>query len=603
MTALPRRDQVPVEQTWNVADIYPTVREWEAAYQQVGADLQAVTVYQGRLGEGAGVLLACLRARDSLHERLDRVAAYGQLNLSTDGASAGNQALVARIGALAATVESGLAFLATELVRLPEGVLERYLTEEPELAPYRLQIEDVLRRREHILSDETEQALAALGETLNAPRAIWQLATAVDLRCAPVRDDAGKEVPVSIAAYVFGLSQSPRRELRRAAYDSLAAGMEQHKATLATTLATHIKRNVTLARLRRYASASEMILEGHQVPLEVYQNVLDVVHDEIAPHVRRLVELRQRVLKLDQVHRYDLEAPLDPDYQPSMTFEESERLIREGLRPLGEEYGQIVAAAFRDRWIDWADNAGKRSGAFCGTVYGVHSYVFTTWRDTLRSTFILAHELGHAGHGMLASREQVISNVRPRLFVIEAPSTANELLLGQHILATTTDARLRRWMISQLLGTFTHNMVTHLLEGHFERRLYELAEAGEPLTPATIMQVQGEVFERFYAGTVSVDEGARLYWAQQPHFYINLYPYTYAAGLSCGFAVAEAIKQEGQPAVDRWLRTLKAGGTMPPLELMRLAGVDMASPEPLRRAVAYFGSLVDELERSFAQAS
>lgn len=599
MTDLPRRDQVPLDQTWDLGDLYQTDEEWAADYQRVGDDIADVTAYRGRLSTGAATLLACLQARDALRERLGRVDAYAQLRLATDGTSPHNQALAAQSRSLSASAESAQAFLSTELAALPAGVLEGYLAAEPGLATYRLQIEDILRLREHILSQETEEAIAALGEALTLPHTVWQMATAVDLRCAPVRDAAGREIPVSIAAYVFGLSRASDRELRRAAYSSLTAGLTGHSATLATTLATHITRNVTLARLRRYPSATEMLLDAQQVPAAVYHNVLDVVHDEIAPHVRRLVRLRGRLLGLEQVYRYDLDAPLDPDDEPVLTFAESARLIQEGLRPLGDEYGEILAAAFRARWIDRAENAGKRSGAFCRTVYGRHSYVFTTWRDTWRSAFVLAHELGHAGHGMLAGRCQVISNARPKMFAIEAPSTANEILLGQHILATTGDPSVRRRVILQLIGTFLHNMVTHLLEGHFERRLYELAEADRPLTLATIMEVQEEVFERFYAGTVVLDEGARLYWAQQPHFYMNLYPYTYAAGLACGVSVAEAVRTEGQPAVERWLQTLRAGGTHPPLDLMRLAGVDLADAETLRRAVAYFGSLVDELERSF----
>ncbi|MGH2409373.1 MAG: M3 family metallopeptidase, partial [Chloroflexota bacterium] len=276
---------------------------------------------------------------------------------------------------------------------------------------------------------------------------------------------------------------------------------------------------------------------------------------------------------------------------------------------LGSRYDAMLATAFRDRWIDRADNAGKGSGAFCNPVYGAHPYVFTTWQDTMRSAFILAHELGHCGHMFLSGEAQPISGALTmdmdkigvlRLF-LEVPSTTNELLLGRHLLETTNDPRLRRWIISQLIATFTHNMVTHLLEAHFEDRLYGLAEAGQPLTPAAILEVQGAVFERFFAGTVVIDDAARLYWAQQPHFYMGgLYPYTYSAGLTAAYSVVEAIHSEGQPAVDRWLSTLEAGVTLPAGELMRGAGVDLADEAPIRGAVGHFGALVDELERSFA---
>jgi len=405
-------------------------------------------------------------------------------------------------------------------------------------------------------------------------------------------------------------ARSPDREVRRRAYESLTAGLDRYKHTLATTLAAVVKRNVVLARLRGYRSAVDMILAQERVPESVYRTILEVVHDGMAPHMRRLVRLRGRVLGIERMHRYDLEAPLDPDFDPPTTFDDSRRLIGDGLRLLGAEYGQIVEAAFRDRWVDRADNIGKGSGAFCSPVYGVHPYIFTTWRDRLRNTFILAHELGHAGNGLLAARSQVVSNasfgstpvtgVAWDRFFVEAPSTANELLLGHHLLDTTDDPRLRRFVILQFLGTFTHNMVTHLLEAHFEQRLYDLAEADQPLTTATIMEVQAEVFARFFGDTVALDDGARLYWAQQPHFYVGLYPYTYAAGLACAYNVVEGIRRDGQRAVDRWLDTLRAGLTLPPVELARRAGVDMTSPEPLQRAVAFFGHLVDELEQSFA---
>jgi oligoendopeptidase F len=599
MADRPARADVPVELTWNLDDLYATPQLWEADFLALDDDLQAVAAFEGKLGQGPRALLDALQARDAFMTRLVRLSGYARLHLSTDALSGQNQAMSARADSFGARAAAALAFLTTELVALPDGALERFLDEEPALAPYRLQIEDLIRRKPHVLAPPTEQAIAALSETLDLPGVVWQRATAADLRCDPIAGEDGHETAVSIAAYVFGFKYSPDRDVRRRAYESLGAGLDRHKATLATTLAAHIKRNVTMARLRGYGSAAEMILAPQRIPLDVYRNVCDTVHDGMAPHVRRLNELRQRLLGIDRMHMYDLEAPLDPGYDPPTTFAESEQLIREGLRPLGAEYDSFVAAAFRDRWVDRADNLGKRSGAFCASVYGVHSYVFTTWSDNLRSAMILAHELGHVGHGMLAGKNQLISNTRAGLFFIEAPSTANELLVGQHILDTTADKRLRRFMVMQFLGTFIHNMVTHMLEAHFERRLYELAEADKPLTVGTILQTQADVYERFYDGAVVVDDAARLYWAQQPHFYVNLYPYTYAAGLSCGTVVVDDIRRHGQPAVDRWLDTLRAGGSLPPLALARKAGVDMSSPEPLQRAVAFFGRLVDDLESSF----
>jgi oligoendopeptidase F len=286
-----------------------------------------------------------------------------------------------------------------------------------------------------------------------------------------------------------------------------------------------------------------------------------------------------------------------------VTFEEGARLIQAALRPLGEEYAEIMARAFRDRWIDRADNPGKAEIPQTGWVYRVHPYVVTAWQDRMNDASVLAHELGHVGHLALASRHQVISNGVAGRFFVETPSSLNQLLLGYHLLDTTDDPRLRRWTLLQLLDSvfMTLMVLPTLLLGHLERRLYALAEADRPITPAAILELQGEVFERFFAGTVVVDEGARLTWMQWPQFYVEPpYWFTYVAGVCCACNIVEALRTEGEPAVARLLQALKAGGSLPPLELMRLAGVDMTGPEPLQRAVGLFGRLVDELERSCA---
>ncbi|TAK21383.1 MAG: oligoendopeptidase F [Chloroflexota bacterium] len=596
----PLRIAVPVDQTWNLNDIFATPEEWERALGATEALTANVTAFRGRLGESGEALLACLRARDALMETLHRVDTYARLGSAADGLDRRNQAMSARAQAAGARIQAATSFLLTELVALPSGTVECFLGSTPDLAIYRLQLEDALRRRNHVLSPDAEEALAALGEALELPSAIWRRTTANDLVCPPARDENGAEHLVTIATVQFGQKSAPDRALRRSAHEALAAGLDRHKATLATGLAAHIKKNVTLARLRRYPSATEMILAPQRISADIYRMVMDRVHDGIAPHARRMVRLRQRLLGLDKVWHYDVDAPLDPDFEPPKTIVDAAELIREGLRPLGSEYIARISRAFDERWIDLAQNQGKQSGAFCASVYGVHPYVFTTWQDTLRNVFLLAHELGHGGHGIYGGRTQVISNARAGLFFVEAPSTINEVLLGRHLLRTTTDRRARLHVALQFMGTFTHNMITHMLEAHFERRLYDLAEEGRPITVDAVLDAQAAVFERFYDGTVATDDGARLYWAQQPHFYVNHYPYTYAAGLAVGCAIADAIEREGEATAERWLATLSLGGTLPPLELAAYAGVDMSRPEAIESAVGQFGRLVDEVEAAFA---
>ncbi|HHY14589.1 MAG TPA: oligoendopeptidase F family protein, partial [Firmicutes bacterium] len=303
--------------------------------------------------------------------------------------------------------------------------------------------------------------------------------------------------------------------------------------------------------------------------------------------------LRKEVLGLDKLLYCDSEAPLDPNFSPPATFESAKQTILGGISILGAEYREIIAEALNNRWIDLADNIGKSTGAFCSSIAGVHPYILCTWTDQMRSVLLLSHELGHAGHGVLSQRYQRLTNARTSMFFVEAPSTINELLVGNYIKSQSADSRLQRWLAMQLLMTYHHNFVRHLIEGELQRRIYRLAEQGLTITAATLSRVQGEILEEFWGDTVEIDDGARLTWMRQPHYYRGLYPYSYSAGLTIGTAVAQAILEEGRPAADRWLDVLKAGGTKSPLELAEMAGVDMSKPEPIRKAVNYAASLVD----------
>ncbi len=593
------RAEVPVEMTWDLTHIFPTAEAWEAAFAAVEGGIASVTQFKGKLGQGAATFLACLEAEEELRKRFIPVMSYASLGLATDGTSAANQVAAGRVGALMARLQAETSFIRTEPLALPEGTLERYMAAEPGLEPFRRTIERMLEEKPHILGAETEVALAALGEVLDAPGMIYNRSKASDLAFDPVTDKNGTVLPMSFPGYEGRYERSADAILRRNAYASFTKGLKAYKNTYAAAWATEVKKNVTLAGLRGYRSATHMILSRQEVTEDVYHRLHDIILTELAPHMRRYTELRKRVLGLDKLLYCDIEAPLDPEYSPETTYETASEVIIQGLSVLGPEYTAIIEEGLRSRWIDRADNVGKRSGAFCNTVYGVHPYICMTWTGNMRNALTLSHELGHGGHGVLSQRYQRLSNTRASMFFVEAPSTINEILVGQSILARSTDARMRRWVMMQLLATYHHNFVRHLIEGELQRRTYVLAEKGRPLTEATLSKIQGEILAEFWGDTVEIDDGARLTWMRQGHYYSGLYPYSYSAGLTVGTSVARAIQQDGQPAVDRWLGVLKAGGTKKPLELAQMAGVDMTKPDPIRKAVSFVGWLVDEVVKSF----
>ncbi len=594
------RAEVPVEMTWKLEDIFPTMEDWETAFAAVDGLIPSVTRYRGRLGEGAATLLACLEAGEELTKKAMPVMVYASLNQSADGTSPVYQGMMARVAGMMARLQAETSFIQSEALALPDGTLERYLKEEPGLSGFSRMIGRWIDQKPHMLHPQTEVAIAALGEVLSSPSMIYNRSKSSDMAFEPVTDKDGVQHPMSFAVYEGRYEKSADTVLRRNAWESFAKGLKKYRNTYAATWATEVKKNVVLAKLRGYRSATDMILSAEQeVTEEVYANVHDVILWELAPHMRRYVELRKKVLGLDKILYCDIEAPLDPEYTPVVSYAEASETILRGLSVLGEDYAAVMADGLRNRWIDLADNIGKSTGAFTSGVYGLHPYILITWTGEMRDALVLAHELGHAGHGVMTMRNQRLSNTRGSRFFTEAPSTINELLVGQDILDRAKDSRMRRWVIMQFLATYYHNFVRHLIEGELQRRIYVLAEAGRPITESVLSKVQGEILEQYWGGVVEVDDGARLTWMRQPHYYMGLYPYTYSAGLTVGTAVAQAIREQGKPIVDKWLEVLKAGGSKKPIELAMMAGVDMTKPEPLRKAVAYVGSLIDEVVASF----
>ncbi|PGR81193.1 oligoendopeptidase F [Bacillus thuringiensis] len=595
------RAKVPNELKWDLSDLYKSNDEWHTALNVLENDIQKLDAFKGRLHTNSTTLLNCLLLEEELLMKLTKLYSYANLKESTDRTNPVIQANSSKISALWTKVHTALSFIHNEILSFDEGTIEKYLTEETKLEPFRKSLLEILKKRQHTLSPETEETLAALGEVHSSPYKIYGMTKLADMDFTSIQDEQGNELPVSFALFESKYEFSPSAYIRRKAYSSFVSTLKRYKNTVATTYATEVKKQVTLSRLRKYESVTHMLLESQKVPLEMYNNQLDIIYKELAPHMRRFADLKKKALGLDQMLFCDLHAPLDPEFNPTITYEEAATLIQDSLKVLGDEYSSIIEKGFKERWVDLADNVGKSTGAFCSSPYGSHPYILITWQNTMRGCFTLAHEFGHAGHFYLANKNQRIMNVRPSMYFVEGPSTMNELLLAQHLLATTDDKRMRRWVILQLLGTYYHNFVTHLLEGEYQRRVYALAEEGQPLTATTLTEIKTNVLSTFWGDSVEIDEGAGLTWMRQPHYYMGLYSYTYSAGLTASTAVAQMIKDEGQPAIDRWLDVLRAGGTMKPLELMKHAGVDMSKPDAIRQAVSYVGSLIDELEHSYQE--
>lgn len=594
-----KRSEVPKEQTWDLSDLFLTHDEWETELKSLHSSIGNVTKYKGKLGTDAKTLLDCLTELNNFQKRGIRVATYANLQSSADGSNPENQRDSAKVSSALASIGAQLSFIKSELLTISSNTLKQFIEENPKLQTYQKMLDDILEKKPYTLSPEIEETLAALGEVHDAPYMIYGRSKSADMEFDPIKDEEGNEHPMSFALYEDRYELSPNTSLRRKAFDSFVHTLNQYKNTYAATYATEVTKQVTMSRLRNYDSVIDMLLQPQQVTKTMYENQLNIIQEELAPHMRRYATLLKEQLGVDELRFCDLQAPLDPDFNPETTFEDAKSTILEALKVMGTEYSEIMEKGLTERWVDYSDNVGKATGAFCSSPYGVHPYILITWTDTMRGAFVLAHELGHAGHFYLAGKNQELVNTRPSTYFIEAPSTMNEMLLANHLLEKTDDQRMKRWVISQLLGTYYHNFVTHLLEGEFQRRVYALAEKGTPLTASVLSEQKKETLENFWGDTVTIDEGASLTWMRQPHYYMGLYPYTYSAGLTVSTAMSQQILKEGQPAVDRWLDVLKAGGTLKPLDLIKKAGIDMSKPDTIQSAVAHVGSLIDDLIESY----
>lgn len=589
-----KRSAVAAEFTWDLTDIFPSDEAWRAEYEALKPYAEAVAAYQGRLGESAETLLAYFRLDDELNVRVGQLYGYANCKADEDTSNGFYQDLRGKALSLSVTLSGAGAFAASELLALSDETLTRFYAEQPELATYRRPIERVRRRRAHILSPECEALLANAGEMADGPDAIFGVFHNADLRFPAVTDGAGAEQPLTDATFV-PLLQSGDRTLRRNAFETYYATLGGYRNTLGATLDAQFKQLRFFANARRYPSTLDAALDATEVPVSVYDSLIESVHANL-DKMYRYVALRRRLLGADELHMYDVYTPIVPDVAEKIPFEQAKATVLDALAVLGEDYTAMLREGFDHRWLDVYPNVGKRGGAYSSGIARPHPYVLLNQTDDLDSQFTIAHEMGHAMHSYLSCKHQPVCTSDYVIFVAEVASTCNEVLLMRHLLRKSTDRRERAYLINHFLDQFKGTVYRQTMFAEFERELGRMAERGETLT-ADALDEKYLALNRLYFGPDMIsDAQIALEWARIPHFYYNYYVFQYATGFSAAVALADRILREGEPAVADYKRFLSGGSSTDPISLLKLAGVDMSTPAPVDAALAMFGELVDELD-------
>ncbi|MCB8816636.1 oligoendopeptidase F [Desulfosporosinus shakirovi] len=592
---LKTRAEIPEANKWHLEDVFSDNNQWEAEYSHVENLLEEGKKFEGHLADNVDMLISCFDWMDDLSLRIEEVYAYARMRRDEDNRIANYQALTDRAGALAVKVSSAASFVVPELLAMPEGKLKEFRATSTKMELYNHALDDILRKKEHILSSAEERLLAEVGELAEAPGAIFSMANNADLKFSNIVDESGQEMELTKGNFIQFM-ESQKQEVRKAAFKTLYGTYEKQRNTWAATLNSSIKSDIFFAKARHYPSALQASLDDDRVPLKVYDSLINTVHDFL-PHMHRYIQLRKKTLKLSELHMYDIYVPIVPETTMKITYEEAKDMVIEGLRPLGEEYTRILEEGFSKSWIDVYENEGKTSGAYSWGTYRAHPFVLLNHQDTLDSMFTLAHEMGHSLHTYLSNRKQPHLYAGYKIFVAEVASTLNESLIMEHLLKKTTDPKILAYLVNHYLEQFRGTIFRQTMFAEFERKVHSVVEQGGALTADNLSEMYRDLNSVYYGKDVVLDPEIALEWARIPHFYNAFYVYKYATGFSAAIAFARSILEEGQPAVTRYLEFLSGGSSDYPIELLRKAGVDMETPAPVGNALQVFAGLVDQLEK------
>ena len=588
-----KRSEIPQEKRWAVEDLYPGDAAWEEDYQRVAGLIGKVEKYKGHLGDSAGMLKEYLDYADDLDKEIEKIYLYAHLNMDVDTTDVTYQTMRMKAQMLAVRAEEENAFAQPEIMAIPEETLAKYRASEPGLKAYDRYFTVLLRRREHTRSREVEELLASASEMASAPSDTFMMLNNADLTFPKIVGEDGEEMEVTHGRYV-GLMESRDRNVRKAAFESMYSSYGQFANTIAANFSANIKQAVFFAKARGYSSTRAMYLAPGNIPEEVYDNLIQVVHEAL-PAMYRYVALRKKLLGVEELHMYDVYAPIIPECTMKVTFEEARETILEALKPMGEEYLSALREGFENRWIDACENAGKRSGAYCSGGTVGHPYVLMTYKDTLDSMFTLAHELGHAMHSYFSTKTQPHQTASYLIFVAEVASTCNEILLTRYLLSHTGDEVQKAYIINHFLDSFKGTLFRQTMFAEFEMMAHRKAEAGEALTAGELNRIYYDLNVKYFGPDMTVDQEIRLEWARIPHFYTPFYVYQYATGISAAAALSERILTLGEEGVKDYMKFLTGGGSADPIDLLKMAGVDMSKKEPVEAATKLFEDMLGQL--------
>lgn len=591
---LPARSEIAEADKWALEDLFLTDADWEAAVKQLEEQLAQLKGYAGKVSASADALYAYLTLADETENLFEKVLVYSNEKMHEDMGNSTYQGYAAQAQAAATRLSAAEAFFEPELLAMEESRLQGFFKEDPKLEKYRLLIDRIWRRKEHTLSAAEEEILAKTYEMATAPDDIFSMFNDADAKFGTIRDENGKEVELTHGRFV-GFMESSDRRVRKEAFEALYQTYDQFKNTLAATYSANVKKAKFYADVRKYPSALAAALAPGNILTEVYDNLIETVH-RFLPAMYRYVALRKRALGVEELHMYDVYVPLVADQTKKIPFAEAKEIVKRGLAPMGEEYVSHLEEGFDHRWIDVYENRGKRSGAYSWGAYGTHPYVLLNYQGKLDDVFTLAHEMGHALHSWYSNANQPYVYSGYLIFVAEVASTCNESLLMQYLLKESKDKKEKAYLLNHFIDQFKGTLFRQTMFAEFEKITHEMYAKGESLTAERLCAVYMDLNRKYFGEEMVSDPQIALEWARIPHFYTEFYVYQYATGFSCAIALSKRILEMGEAGVADYMKFLKGGCSKDPIELLKMAGVDISTPKPVEDALQLFEELVSELE-------